>query len=100
MSTSKFVAGALCGLVVGLLVAPERGEDLRHDIADAATKWRNRLNKLAGKANADIDDLRALLDRSVDGLSEDVKHRILTILDDASSMAYSNTKNHLSNGVI
>jgi gas vesicle protein len=96
---SKFMVGALCGLVVGLLIAPEKGEDLRNDLVDTADKWKNRLNKLAGRAEADLDDLRALLDRNIDGLSEDVRHRILTILDDATDMAYS-PKSHLSNGVI
>ena len=96
---SKFMVGALCGLVVGLLIAPEKGEDLRNDLVNTADKWKNRLNKLAGRAEADLDDLRALLDRNIDGLSEDVKHRILTILDDATDMAYS-PKSHLSNGVI
>ena len=96
---SKFMVGALCGLVVGLLIAPEKGEDLRNDLADTADKWKSRLNKLAGRAETNLDDLRALLERDVDGLSEDLKHRILTILDDATDMAYS-PKSHLSNGVV
>lgn len=96
---SKFMVGALCGFVVGLLIAPEKGEDLRNDLVDTADKWKSRLNKLAGRAETNLDDLRALLERDVDGLSEDLKHRILTILDDATDMAYS-PKNHLSNGVV
>jgi gas vesicle protein len=99
MSVSKFAAGALCGLVAGLLIAPERGEDLRNDIADKATKWKGKLDKLTGKTEADLDDLKAFLDKNIDGLTDDVKHRILTILNDASDMAY-NAKNHLSTGVI
>ncbi len=99
MSISKFAAGALCGLVAGLLIAPERGEDLRNDIAETATKWKGKLDRVTGRAQVDLDDLRAFLDKEIDGLSEDVKHRILTIIDDASDMAY-NSKNHLSNGVI
>lgn len=99
MSISRFAAGALCGLVVGLLIAPERGEDLRNDIADKATKLKGKLDKLTGRTEADLDDLKAFLDKNIDGLTDDVKHRILTILSDASDMAY-NAKNHLSNGVI
>jgi gas vesicle protein len=99
MSISKFMAGALCGVVVGLLIAPEKGEDLRNDLADTAEKWKDRFNRLAGRAETSLDDLRAILDRDIDGLSDDVKHRILTILDDATDMAYS-PKPHLSNGVI
>ena len=99
MGISKFAAGALCGLVAGLLIAPERGEDLRNDIADTATKWKDKFDRLTGRAEMDLEDLRAVLDKNIDGLTDDVKHRILTILDDATDMAYSN-KNHLRNGVI
>lgn len=99
MSTSRFLAGALVGLVAGLLLAPEKGSELRNDIADTADRVKDRLNKLMGKNGMDMDDLRAVLDKNIDGLSDDVKHRILTIIDEASDMAYS-TKPHLSNGVI
>lgn len=95
---TKFLTGALCGLVVGLLIAPDKGENLRNEITDTAEKWRDRLNQMIGRAGANVDDLRALLDQHVDGLSDDVKHRILTILDDASDMAYS-PKSTISNGV-
>jgi gas vesicle protein len=99
MSTSRFLAGALAGLVVGLLIAPEKGSELRSDIADTAGRVRNRLNSLMGTSGLDLDDLRAMLDKNIDGLSEDVKHRILTIIDEATDMAY-NPKPHLSNGVV
>lgn len=96
---SKFFTGAIVGLIVGLLVAPEKGEDLREEIADTAQKWKDKFNRLAGRAEHNIDDLRALLEMEIDGVSEDVKHRILTILDDAADMAYT-TQSTLSNGAI
>jgi gas vesicle protein len=100
MSTSRFLAGALVGLVAGLLLAPEKGTELRADLADTADRVKNKLNSLMGRAGGpDLDDLRAYLDKNIDGLSDDVKHRILTIIDEASDMAYT-AKPHLSNGVV
>lgn len=93
------MAGAAIGLVAGLLIAPEKGADLRDDLADTADKWKDRLNRLVGRAETNLDDLRALLDKNIDGLSDDVKHRILTIIDEASDMAYT-SRPHLSNGVV
>ncbi len=90
---SKFLTGAAIGIVIGLLVAPEKGEDLRNDLADTAEKWKTKLDRLRGRANANLDDLRNLLDQEIDGLNDDIKHRILTILDDANDMAYQ-TKPH------
>ena len=83
MSTSRFFAGALVGLVAGLLLAPESGEDLRNDITDSAEKWKKKFDRLTGKAGKELNDLRDILDEEVSGLSDDIRYRILTILDEA-----------------
>ena len=95
MSTSKFFAGALVGLVAGLLLAPEKGEDLRSDIADTAEKWKRKFYRLAGKTGAELEDLRNLLEDEVEGLSDDVRNRILTILDESENSA-RNIKSNFS----
>lgn len=87
MSTSKFFAGALVGLVAGLLLAPAKGEDLRNDIADSAEKWKKKLSNIAGKTSMELSDLRNILEDEVNGLSDDVRFRLLTILDEASDGA-------------
>jgi len=94
MSTSKFFAGAIVGLVAGLLLAPQKGEDLRNDIADSADKWKKKLQRMSGQAGAEIDDLRAMLENEVEGLSDDVRHRIMTILEESKSSA-RNIKNNI-----
>lgn len=87
MSTSKFFAGALVGLVAGLLLAPEKGEDLRNDLADTADKLKKKFDRLRGKAGAELNDLRQILEDEINGLSEDVRYRLLTILDETEAHA-------------
>jgi len=93
MSTSKFFAGALIGLVAGLLIAPEKGEEMREDIAVNAEKWKKKLNRMLGKTGAELQDLKNLLGDEVDGLSDDVRHRILNILDETNNTASSIKRN-------
>ncbi len=87
MSTSKFIAGALVGLVAGLLLAPQKGEDLRNDLADSAEKWKRKFYRIAGKTGAELSDLREMLEDEVSGLNDDVRHRILTILNESKDGA-------------
>ena len=98
MSKSGFLTGAARGLLVGLLVAPEKGTELRDDIADNAEKWKKKLYKIAGKTNKELADLRKTLEQEIDGLSEDVRHRILTILDESVDAARS-VREHVNNGI-
>jgi len=43
----SLLAGATAGIVAGLLLAPETGEDLRKSLREAAGKWGGSLGKLA-----------------------------------------------------
>ena len=99
MSTSRFMAGAIIGLVTGLLIAPKRGEELREDIADTAEKWTDKFNRMVGKTGAQLEDLKDLLGKEINGLSDDVRHRIMTILDEVEDMKYD-PKAHVGSGVL
>jgi len=96
MSASKFFAGALVGVVAGLLLAPEKGEDLRSDIADSAEKWKRKFYRLTGKTGAELEDLRDMLEDEIEGLSDDVRSRIITILDESAKSAKNIKRNFSS----
>ncbi len=83
MKKTSFLTGAVLGLVAGLLLAPKKGEDLREEIADNAIKLKGKLYKIAGKADNELADLKEMLEDKVDGLSEDMRHRLLTVLSEA-----------------
>jgi gas vesicle protein len=88
MKTSGFLAGALVGVAAGLLLAPRTGEDLRNEMADTAEKWKNKFAKLTGKTAAELSDLRDMLEYEVTGLSDDVRYRLLTILEESEKSAH------------
>jgi gas vesicle protein len=96
MSTSKFFAGALLGVVAGLLLAPQKGEELRGEIADSAEKWKKQFDRITGKVGAELNDLREMLEDEVGGLSDDIRYRILTILDETEERT-GNVKRSVAN---
>ena len=63
MSTkSKFILGivgaAAAGVVVGLLLAPEKGTDLRKKVGKTAGDWAGHLTDLFANAKGEIDDMK------------------------------------------
>ena len=53
-TTTKVILGligaAAVGAAVGMLLAPEKGSDLRKNIADTAGKWSDKLSETFSKS--------------------------------------------------
>ena len=52
------VGAAAAGVIVGLLVAPEKGSDMRKKVGDTATDWAGRLTDLFANAKGEVDNLK------------------------------------------
>ncbi|WP_210517999.1 YtxH domain-containing protein [Hymenobacter terricola] len=50
----SLLAGATAGIVAGLLLAPETGDDARSNLRQSASKWGGDLKKLAKDALAKV----------------------------------------------
>src|ERR1043166_5314572 len=81
---ARFLTGVLIGVGIGMLLAPEKGSDTRESIAESATGLRDKFNRLVGRAGARVDDLKSMLENEIEGVSDDVRSRIRTILDESS----------------
>ena len=79
----RFITGVLLGVGVGLLMAPEKGEDTRESLSETAGQLKDKFNRLVGRAGAQLDDVKKMLASEVSGLSDDVRSRINTILEEA-----------------
>ncbi len=53
------VGAAAAGVIVGLLVAPEKGADIRKKVGDTANDWAGRLSDLFTSAKGEVDNLKA-----------------------------------------
>jgi gas vesicle protein len=53
------VGAAAAGVIVGLLVAPEKGSDIRRKVGDTATDWAGRLSDLFASAKGEVDNLKS-----------------------------------------
>lgn len=74
------IGAAAAGAVIGMLVAPEKGSDLRKKISDTAGDWTNQLSELIKTGKAQLENLKQTATDAAENLSEE------------STQAYSQTK--------
>lgn len=73
------VGAAAAGVVIGLLIAPEKGKEMRKKIKRTAGDWANNLSHLFVSAKEEVEDLkekgrnaRASVEEKVNKLKESV----------------------------
>jgi gas vesicle protein len=87
MSTAKILCGALAGvatgLAIGILTAPDSGEETRKKIKKGAHQFQSRIKKILGKGADGLSELKYIFENEATGLKDDVRERILTLIDES-----------------
>jgi gas vesicle protein len=81
MSTQKLMIAALAGLAVGVLIAPAKGSDTRQKIADSADKIKDKIRRIRGATNEELDELHDAFEHEITGLKDDLRKKILNLIE-------------------
>ena len=84
-SLFAFVAGAAAGLTLGLLFAPEKGEDTRRKLKETVGDAVDSARARARLARMELDDLKAELKDQAEDLKDDVRMKIFERLEKLES---------------
>jgi len=78
-STSKIILGVLgaaaAGIAIGMLMAPEKGADMRKKIGETATDLAGRVTDLIASGKEKISEVAGNVTKQADGLLNDVTKR-------------------------
>lgn len=81
------ISGIIAGAVVGVVLAPQSGEETRKQIADSANDLKRKLRKLTGKSVDELNDLQEVFKTEISGLSDDVRERVFTLIKRSKASA-------------
>lgn len=84
-SLFAFIAGAAVGLTLGLLFAPEKGEETRRKLKETVGDAADSAKARARLARMELNDLKADLQDQAEDLKEDVRMRIFERLEKLES---------------
>jgi len=67
------LAAASAGVVIGLLIAPEKGEDLRNDIKSTAGDLAKKLGDLLARGKQQYENLKSQLGEEADEIKQEAE---------------------------
>jgi gas vesicle protein len=65
------IGAAAAGAIIGMLVAPEKGSDLRKKITDTAGDWTSQLSQLLATGKAQLENLKQTATNEAENLAEE-----------------------------
>ena len=79
------LAAATAGVVIGMLIAPEKGEDLRKHIKNSAGDWSKKLSDLMNEGKEHFEGLKTMFGDGARELQADIKSQVNETLKNGKS---------------
>jgi gas vesicle protein len=76
------LGAAAAGLVIGMMIAPEKGSDLRRNLKQTADGWIDELSNWVNKGKEYIDEVRSRASDEASALESEAEEGIDTMKDD------------------
>ena len=91
MSFQKMMIATLTGVVIGILIAPAKGSETRQKLADSADNIKDKIRRMRGATNEELDELHKVFENEIAGLKEDIREKILKLIE-TSKKGYNHVK--------
>ena len=69
------IGAAAAGAIIGMLVAPEKGSDLRKKIADTTGDWSNQLSQLLAQGKEQLQNLKNTATNEAENVTGEAEDR-------------------------
>jgi gas vesicle protein len=91
MSLQKLFTATLSGIVIGLLIAPAKGSETRQKITDSAERLKDKIRRIRGTTNEELDELHQVFEHEIQGLRDDIREKVLRLIE-VSKKGYNHVK--------
>jgi gas vesicle protein len=94
MSLQRLFTATLSGIVIGILIAPAKGTETRKKLSDSVDNIKDKIRRLRGTTNEELDELHHVFETEISGLRNDVREKVLRLIE-VSKKSYNNVKSEV-----
>jgi gas vesicle protein len=91
MSLQRLFTATLSGIVIGILIAPAKGTETRKKLSDSVDSIKDKIRRIRGTTNEELDELHQVFEHEVAGLRDDIREKVLHLIE-VSKKSYNNIK--------
>jgi len=91
MSLQRLFTATLSGIVIGILIAPAKGSDTRRRLTDTVDNIKDKIRRIRGTTNEELEELHQVFEHEVSGLREDIREKVLRLIE-VSKKGYNHVK--------
>jgi gas vesicle protein len=91
MSLQRLFTATLSGIVIGMLIAPAKGSDTRKKLSDTMDNVKDKIRRIRGTTNEELEELHKVFEHEISGLREDIREKVLRLIE-VSKKGYNHVK--------
>jgi gas vesicle protein len=91
MSLQRLFTATLSGIVIGILIAPAKGTETRKKLSDTVDNMKDKIRRLRGTTNEELEELHRVFENEIAGLRDDVREKVLRLIE-VSKKSYNNIR--------
>ena len=91
MSLQRLFTATLSGIVIGILIAPAKGNETRKRLSDSVDNIKDKIRRIRGTTNDELEELHDVFEHEIAGLRDDVREKVLRLIE-VSKKGYNHVK--------
>jgi gas vesicle protein len=91
MSLQGLFTATLSGIVIGILIAPDKGSETRKKLSTSVDTIKDKVRRIRGTTNEELDELHKVFEQEITGLRDDIREKVLRLID-VSKKGYNHVK--------
>jgi gas vesicle protein len=91
MGLQGLFTATLSGIMIGILIAPDKGSETRKKLSTSVDNIKDKVRRIRGTTNEELEELHKVFEQEITGLRDDIREKVLRLIE-VSKKGYNHVK--------